>query len=713
MASIIPGYEYDIFISYRQKDNKYDGWVTEFVENLKKELEATFKEEISVYFDINPHDGLLETHDVDESLKEKLKCLVFIPIVSRTYCDPKSFAWEHEFKAFVEQVSHDKFGLKVKLPNGNIASRVLPVCIHDLDIQDIKEYESVLGGSLRGVEFIYREPGVNRPLTPNDDENRNLSKTKYRNQINKVANAVNEIIVGIQKPDLKSETGDAVITKNETEKRKIPWRKIAIPAALFISLLVVGLFIIPPLINRSPGGSSEIDKSIAVLPFANLSNDPDQEYFSDGMVDEIIDRLFKIGDLKVISRTTTMRYRNTTLSLMEIARELNVSAILEGSVRKMGNNVRITVQLIDARTDTHLWSEIYDRDISDIFAIQSEVAQNVARELKAVIKPEEKNLIEKIPSASLEAYDYYLLGEHLRAQRTPESLWKAKTIFEKAIEADPGFAKAYTGVARCYGNLAFYANLRPVEAYPPALEMAHRALELDSLLSDAYNVIGVADLLYNFDFAAAERNYRRALELAPNNPDVYKYLAEMSFFMGKFAEAVEWDRRAMKVDPSYSKNDGLFAVHLYKAGEKYAAITMLEKMVGQFPVCHYYLGAIYLFEGEYKKSIEELEKTLAGFSPLSITHLGVAYSKSGTLNETRRLLDTLLARNRTEFVPQSMIGSLMAEVGRNKEALDYLRKGYEEKEEFFLLLMNVDTISYRNLRSDPEFLEIMGKVKMN
>ncbi len=140
--------------------------MSEFVEALKTELESTFKEEISVYFDINPHDGLLETHDVDASLKEKLKCLVFIPIISRTYCDPKSFAWEHEFKAFVEQASHDQFGLKVKLPNGNVASRVLPVSIHDLDIADIKEYESVLGGVLRGVEFIYKEPGVNRPLTP-------------------------------------------------------------------------------------------------------------------------------------------------------------------------------------------------------------------------------------------------------------------------------------------------------------------------------------------------------------------------------------------------------------------------------------------------------------------------------------------------------------------------------------------------------------------
>src|SRR5512136_293395 len=155
MSGIIEGYNYDIFISYRQKDNKHDGWVTEFVNNLKGELESTFKEEISVYFDINPHDGLLETHDVDESLKDKLKCLIFIPIISRTYCDTRSFAWHHEFKVFVEMASKDQYGLKVRLPNGNVASRVLPIRIYDLDNEDIKLCESVLGGVLRSVDFIY------------------------------------------------------------------------------------------------------------------------------------------------------------------------------------------------------------------------------------------------------------------------------------------------------------------------------------------------------------------------------------------------------------------------------------------------------------------------------------------------------------------------------------------------------------------------------
>lgn len=199
MSGIIEGYNYDIFISYRQKDNKGDRWVSEFVEALKTELESTFKEEISVYFDINPQDGILETYDVDASLKDKLKCLIFIPIISRTYCDPKSFSWEHEFKAFVDQASRDQFGLKVKLPNGNVACRVLPIRIHDLDNKDIRLCESVLGGVLRGIEFIYKSTGVNRPLRANEDHPQdNLNRIYYRDQINKVANALEEIISSLK-----------------------------------------------------------------------------------------------------------------------------------------------------------------------------------------------------------------------------------------------------------------------------------------------------------------------------------------------------------------------------------------------------------------------------------------------------------------------------------------------------------------------------------
>jgi hypothetical protein len=200
MSSIIEGYNYDIFVSYRQKDNKHDGWVTEFVENLRGELESTFKEDIGVYFDINPHDGLLETHDVDESLKEKLKCLVFLPIISRTYCDPKSYAWEYEFKAFVEQASRDRFGLKVKLHNGNVASRILPIFIHEVHLADQQACESVLGNILRGIDFTYKSPGVNRPLRPREENPYdNVNHIIYRDQINKVAIAIDEIFRGLNK----------------------------------------------------------------------------------------------------------------------------------------------------------------------------------------------------------------------------------------------------------------------------------------------------------------------------------------------------------------------------------------------------------------------------------------------------------------------------------------------------------------------------------
>jgi eukaryotic-like serine/threonine-protein kinase len=269
MASVLPDYEYDIFISYRQKDNKYDGWVSEFVENLKRELEATFKEEISVYFDINPHDGLLETHDVAASLKEKLKCLVCIPIISLTYCDPKSYAWEYEFKAFIEQASNDRFGLKVTLPGGNVANRVLPVRIHDLDPGDIKLFESTLGGVLRSIDFVYKETGVNRQLRSRDDDViKNPNQILYRDQINKVAHAVREIVeslktaeahdhenpkeIQIRESPEKSEVNESKQNVFADEGRPVketkllqPGRqKLLIPGVLiFISFVIVLFFV--------------------------------------------------------------------------------------------------------------------------------------------------------------------------------------------------------------------------------------------------------------------------------------------------------------------------------------------------------------------------------------------------------------------------------------------------------------------------------------
>ena len=217
MASIIEGYTYDIFVSYRQKDNKYDGWVTEFVDNLKRELESMFKEEVSVYFDINPSDYLLESYDVDASVEDKLRCLVFIPIISRTYCDPKSFAWDNELRKFVSMASGDRFGFKVKFPGGNVANRVLPIRIHDLDPADIKLFESVVGGAIRSIDFVYKETGVNRQLRAKDDDIiiKTSGQNLYRDQINKVALAIKEII-----ESMKLQVGHVILKEREREEKK-------------------------------------------------------------------------------------------------------------------------------------------------------------------------------------------------------------------------------------------------------------------------------------------------------------------------------------------------------------------------------------------------------------------------------------------------------------------------------------------------------------
>ena len=223
MASLIPGYEYDIFISYRQKDNKGDKWVSEFVNSLKTEIESTFKEEISIYFDENPKDGLLETHIVDESLIKKLKCLIFIPVVSQTYCDSNSYAWNQEFCAFNKLTKEDRFGRDITLTGGNLSSRILPVKIHDLDPEDKALLENEIGGYLRSIEFIYKSAGVNRPLRANEEHPQdNLNKTYYRDQINKVANAVKEIISALKKHSLQHEES----LKEKAKTEPIPPKKL-------------------------------------------------------------------------------------------------------------------------------------------------------------------------------------------------------------------------------------------------------------------------------------------------------------------------------------------------------------------------------------------------------------------------------------------------------------------------------------------------------
>jgi TolB-like protein/tetratricopeptide (TPR) repeat protein len=735
MSGIIKGYNYDIFISYRQKDNlptpgygwqsKGDRWVSEFVEALKTELESTFKEEISVYFDINPDDGLLETDDVDESLKDKLKCLVFIPIISRTYCDAKSFAWEHEFKAFVEQASKDQFGLKVKLPNGNVASRVLPVRIHDLDIADIKLCESILGGLLRSVDFIYKCPGVNRPLRPSEDHPQdNISRTYYRDQINKVANSIKEIITAIVQHEQGSEeAAKEIVTPNAVPEKKKKTKIITV-SIIGTVLIMLGILVITNLFKPD----QQVEKSIAVLPFANLSNDPEQEYFSDGVVEAILNHLFKAGELTVISGTSTRRYKNTKLSVKEIGRELGVSAILEGSVQKIGNNVRITAQLIDTRTDAHLWSEIYDKDFSDIFSIQSEVAQNVARELKTALTAEEKEQMKKDATENMEAYNLYMKGRFFMNKLTDEGIRKGIEYFEKALAEDKDYAPAYAGLAEAY-NFIIWGNtlwrtmpggMASQEAFARSWECANKALEIDKNLAEAHTVRGVLLFQRDWKWEEARKEFLLAIEQNPNLINTHIYYAWMLDVLRENTEARKHIDIALKLDPFLGIIHELSGQFYFNEGKFRESLDAYNKALELNPQDYYYWFFFlnYLKLGEDLKVVEMLEQIMLRNSDTVISKSSPLVSDiynrsgiSGLLNWQReffhdRLPDTGWS-NATAY----------ARIGKKDEAIYWLEKLLEASREDlylkgFLPRIN-NSAEFDNVRSEPGFQAIMKKMGLS
>ena len=542
MSSIIEGYNYDIFISYRQKDNKHDGWVTKFVDNLKGELESAFKEDVSVYFDENPSDRLQETYNVDRSLEGKLKCLIFIPILSHTYCDTGSYAWQKEFVAFIEMAGHDRFGKEIRLKSGNVASRILPVRIHDLEPEDIRLFEKQTGSTLRSMDFIFKTvSGVSRPLLPDEDHpTDNLDKTFYRDQINRTANAIKEIISAMTteagraiKEELPEEPAKEIgfnEKRVENDKPVRPHRSnwIIITAVTAI-LILAALLVYQTTIKDTDSGKPHkaLKKSIAVLPFRNDSPDSENKHFIDGTMEAILDNLCKVADLNVTSRTSVEQYRNTTKTIREIARELKVDYILEGSGQKYGPEIRLTVQLIDAGNDKHIWSSFYDRNIRDIFKIQSEIAQSIVSEIKVFIAAEEKRLMEKIPTSSLAAYDLYLKANNFKEEyartRDPGSYMTAVNLYKAALEIDTAFARSYSGLAGIYYSRYFFENYFDERFLDSCLILANTALSFDGQLDEAYFVKGQYNYA-NGNLEEALMNFNIVLKNNPNYSHAYYHI---------------------------------------------------------------------------------------------------------------------------------------------------------------------------------------------
>jgi len=770
MASLIEGYTYDVFISYRQKDNKYDGWVTEFVDHLKKELEATFKEDIGVYFDINPHDGLLETHDVDESLKEKLKCLVFIPVISRTYCDPNSFAWEHEFKDFVKQASQDQFGLKVKLPNGNVANRVLPVQIHDLDTNDTKLCESVLGGVMRGIEFIFKSPGVNRPLLSKEDNpQENLNHTSYRDQINKVANAIKEIITGLKSSDqIGKESLEYGIGEKPIARKNLKTKIIA-GCLILLAIVLAAYFILPKLLKPE----KQLEKSIAVLPFFNDSPDTENVYFINGVTDEILNNLQKIKDFRVLSRTSIEQYRDHDRPpIPRIAKELNVNYIVEGSGQKYGNQIILRVQLIAAENERHLWAGSYKKEIlesSDIFDIHSEIAQSIASELKVILTPEVKRLIENVPTTSLTAYDFYQQGRNEHTSfwidnNNIEALLKAESFYRKALEYDPKFARAYSSLAWAYYDKNYYKEYLSGNFLDSVLILSDKALSLDNQLAEAYYLRGLY-FSENGELKKANIEFDNAIKFNPNDWVAYYGKGNLNLWsLGEPAVAIENFEMAALLNKGpelpvilqqqaycyifsgfFNKYNDVSNQWLELTGD--SVRYLLGYGQSEYCQCNYEksieymqrgyeidstngniqseLGFAYATNRQFKESLKYTRKHLESINPLeefgiqSTHRIGYVYWMNGFKKEANYYFDRQIeisnnaiksnrpyALNKTAYYD---LATVYAFRGEKEKAYENLRIYNESKNVSFALLYFIKNDPLlESLRGEPEFEQIIN-----
>ncbi|HWA35847.1 MAG TPA: hypothetical protein VG737_17010 [Cyclobacteriaceae bacterium] len=695
MPSLLPGFEYDIFISYRHNDNK-SGWVTEFVRALEEELAATVKEPLTIYFDKNPHDGLLETHHVDKSLEGKLKCLIFIPIISQTYCDPKSFAWIHEFVAFNKSSQEDQYGKNIKLSNGNVASRILPVRIHELDPEDKHLLETETGGALRAIEFIFKSPGVNRPLTAADKREDNVGKTFYKDQLNKVANAVKEIITAIKNPaPPKSSIETSALPAGARKPHVI--KRFAIAASLFACVFIVGYFLYRRFVVPEP--NEVLDKSVAVLPFVNMSNDPDQEYFSDGISEEILNLLAKVPELKVIGRTSSFYFKGKNEDLRIIGEKLGASYVLEGSLRKDGNLIRITAQLIRASDGTHLWSETFERKLENIFQLQDEIASNVLAQLKLKLlaEPQKKAI-------SQEVYNLILKGRYFVDRG---NYAKGLGFYEQALALDSTQAIVWASLAQA----RVIAGVTDFKQYEKNLRLAihdaGKAISIDDTFSQGHRALSMVYIFYEFDFNRARRELNIASQLDPNNPDGYRDLGVLEDCLGDFDAALVAASKSVELNPLSTPSLSSLANVYTSRLEFEKAEKILKQSLEISSLLERQLVNVYILWGKIDQAENLFNETFDHWDPQDreISKSMMIYA-SGEPTVALENLKTLL---KTYNGNSQRVAEAFAFMDQPDDAFVWLSKAYEERFRMHTLKRSVPFMKYH---SDPRYIAMLKKMNL-
>jgi len=505
-------------------------------------------------------------------------------------------------------------------------------------------------------------------------------------------------------PDRLGTAGELAMTKPFLPLRA--WKILAFALLLLVASLVTWKL-------RSSGHSSPVIRSLAVLPFESLSNDASQDYFADGMTDELISDLGQISALRVISRTSVMGYKRARKPLPRIARELNVDAVVEGTVLRSGDQVRITAQLIEASADKHLWSQSYEGELRDALALQNKVARAIADQIRISLNPKEQAALKTAKVVNPEAYVSYLKGRYFWNKRTGDSLKVALAYFNQAIEEDPKYAQAYSGLADAYALLGDwqYAVMTPKEALPKAKAAAIKALELDSALGEAHNSLAFCLDGFDWDFDSAGKEFLRAIELNPGYATAHHWYAWHLALLHRYDEAIAEMKKAENLDPlslviNADLAELLVLAHSYDESIQQSRKTI--EMDPNFGLAHNHLAQAYLQKQMNDEAVAELQKAvqLSGGSPTCIANLARAYVASGKRGEAEKLLSDLKKRSNPSHSLASEIAVIYAALGDTDQAITWLKKGYEERfNPGALLRPGFDT-----LRSDPRFGDLESRI---
>jgi TolB-like protein/lipoprotein NlpI len=458
----------------------------------------------------------------------------------------------------------------------------------------------------------------------------------------------------------------------------------------------------------------EWQNSIAVMPFADLSPQKDQEYFCDGMAEELINALTKIKDLRVVARTSAFSFKGKEIDIREIGKKLNVNTILEGSVRKAGNRLRIMAQLINVADGYHLWSEKYDRDIEDVFAIQDEISLAIVDKLKLKLLKEEKVDLLKRYTDNLEAYQLYLKGRYFWNKRFEIGLKRGLEFFQQAIERDKGYTLAYSGLADCYILLPWYGIFSQKEAYQKAEEAARKALEIDDKLAEAHTSMAFVKLLSDWDWEAAEKEFKQAIELNAKYSTAHHWYAFCLFFRARFDEAIAEMEKALELDPFSLIINCDFGWALYYARQYDRAIEVLKKTLEldpNFVSAHSFLGRAYLQKKMYKEALAEFRKEKEpsrGWMQNVETVVGITHMRMGKKKEAQKILEDMVERSKHEYVSPYHISLLSFNLGENERGFEWLDKAYKEHEDW-LLYLKVESL-FDSVRSDPRFTKLLKKI---